>query len=276
MKNNNYFATLLLVATMVMSTLLATNVLAEAVPDWFELEDADPATFGDWELRTDLDGYTGKGYLFWTLGNELSAPPANSIMEYDFEIKKAGTYLLDLRGQREHDVGICKDEANDQCNDIFTNIDEKEWRKDMMKGAWNEWIWDNTYSPSGTTIITNSHQLSVGWHKLSVGARSMGTNIDVIRIYEEGTTPPDGPGVVPDPIDVNAIEGSIRNINIRYKNQILEFGKVMDAVKVYDLLGHFITGTTEESSIFVQLNSGVHLIEIRHAGNRQLMKLLID
>lgn len=66
---------------------------------------------GEWEPMTEIEGYSGGGYLQF-MGNKPTSGKPNSKLEYVFKITKGGLYYLALRCAREK-VGNRDDLAND-------------------------------------------------------------------------------------------------------------------------------------------------------------------
>lgn len=69
------------------------------------------STPGKWQGKTDIKGFTGKGYIQFT-GNKPTSGPPTSPLEYVFKINKSGLYYLHMHASRE-DHGQRKDYSND-------------------------------------------------------------------------------------------------------------------------------------------------------------------
>ena len=71
---------------------------------------------GKWEGKTDIEGYTGRGYIEFT-GNKPAGGNADSPMVYYFRINKAGVYRLHLRAHKR-----LEGEESDKCNDAYVRV----------------------------------------------------------------------------------------------------------------------------------------------------------
>ncbi|MBD3347148.1 MAG: hypothetical protein GF401_19005 [Chitinivibrionales bacterium] len=143
-----------------------------------------------WELSTDKSDFSGTGYFNWTETSTITRDK-QGILEYTFSLSSAGKYIIDFRGRRDHE-GVCEGEAYDQCNDIWTKMDNDSWSKTMVKGSWDTWIWNNRWEPQHG-VIKHELQLSAGSHTLSIAGRSKGVKIDCFAIYLDGSSRPDAP-----------------------------------------------------------------------------------
>lgn len=74
---------------------------------------------GKWAGKTDLEGFTGKGYIEYT-GNKPAGGPVGSTLVYFFKIEKAGTYTLHLRAHKR-----LAGEEPDKCNDAYVRVEGK-------------------------------------------------------------------------------------------------------------------------------------------------------
>ena len=70
-----------------------------------------PSHLDLWQQLTEVDGYTGDGYIQFN-GNEVTNGPATSPLTYQFTVNTAGNYYLHLRCARET-IGDRTDVAND-------------------------------------------------------------------------------------------------------------------------------------------------------------------
>ncbi|MGF1577974.1 MAG: PA14 domain-containing protein [Gemmataceae bacterium] len=70
------------------------------------------SNFGLWQERTDLNNFTGSGYLEFT-GNQTANGLPNSPLEYEFKINKSGLYYLHMRAARDTTHGQPSDHSND-------------------------------------------------------------------------------------------------------------------------------------------------------------------
>lgn len=74
-----------------------------------------------WELKTDIDGFTGPGYLEFT-GNQPTNGPATSPLTYTFSVTQAGLYFLHMHIAKEH-VVIDGETRTDVANDAYVRLD---------------------------------------------------------------------------------------------------------------------------------------------------------
>ena len=104
------------------------------------------AAAGSWVKSTDLTGYSGNSYYYWSAGTSFGSPPAGSDLVYNVSIPSDGTYQIYLRGMRKRGACGCPaDAANDRCNDVWLKIGNHEWMKKMVKQGWGNWIWDGKW-----------------------------------------------------------------------------------------------------------------------------------
>lgn len=163
-----------------------------------EIESISP--LGDWKLQTFKSGYSGSGYFYWDGPNKYGAPPTNSTLIYTFTLTQAGTYRIDFRGRRDQE-GPCVGAASDECNDVYSKVDDLEWEKTMMKGPWGNWHWQGAIDAHNVGVINADYDLSAGTHTLQVTGRSEGVILDAIAIYLKGTSRPGDNTVYPSNIE---------------------------------------------------------------------------
>ena len=84
-----------------------------------------PSDYGEWVQKTNINGYTGTGFLEFT-GNTTTNGNPNSPLEYTFKINKAGLYYLHLYGARENVDGRT-DLANDCYLRVTGDFDAGPW-----------------------------------------------------------------------------------------------------------------------------------------------------
>ncbi len=154
-----------------------------------EMESISPA--GKWREQKTKPGYSGSGYFNWTGDTQFKENEISKhILVYQFDIPKAGTYRLGFRGRRDKE-GVCMGAADDRCNDIWTKMDAKAWRKTMVRKPWGTWAWDARYECASHTLCDHDIELSKGKHTLRVEGRSLGTKLDAFRLYPAGEGAPD-------------------------------------------------------------------------------------
>ena len=185
MKTKNIFLVLFLM-------LLNLTAFAGDYVACIEMEDLTMPSSGKWQIKTDNSGFSGSGYVAWNSGNKFSDPASNEIFEIGFEVPVAGDYTVFFRGRRDYGYCNCPAcAANDECNDIHVKIDNGNWIKTMVKGAFGSWIWQNSFEPGGSVIQT-VYTLTAGTHKIYIGGRSEGVQLDGFIIAPIGTTKPSG------------------------------------------------------------------------------------
>ncbi|MEM6260111.1 MAG: hypothetical protein AAGI37_17690 [Planctomycetota bacterium] len=72
---------------------------------------------GNWKGKTDLEGFTGKGYIEYA-GNKPAGGPPGTTLVYFFKIEKAGIYTLHLRAHKR-----LEGEEPDKCNDAYVRVE---------------------------------------------------------------------------------------------------------------------------------------------------------
>lgn len=181
------------VRTTVMAILVGTLSVQAAESFYIEAESVSPAT--PWEFTSETAGYFGEGYLYYPGPDKFGKP--NGILPYTFTIDKEGEYRVTIRGRRDRE-GVCENSAGDQCNDVFTKLNDGSWKKTLIKYRWGNWIWKTTYEHGRPEF-----NLKPGTHTFYIAGRSKGMKIDAIRIWLRGTPAPEGPkdvaAVVPAP-----------------------------------------------------------------------------
>ncbi|MFK7858002.1 MAG: hypothetical protein AB8B64_04250 [Granulosicoccus sp.] len=180
-------------AAMVLTLAFTTNS-AFADPDntylesdgiiKFNVEDAQPVE--GWELRTELPGYEGAGYLEWRGGNNFpSGSAGEGIITYHFRIAKAGNYQFRFRSH------IAEGESNTEHNDSWVRLatgvdipDEQAlngWTKVYMNTG-GQWAWGSlTVDHAGVPV---RQYFSEGDHTVELSGRSRGHAIDMIVLYK--------------------------------------------------------------------------------------------
>lgn len=161
---------------------------------------------GDWELKTDIAGYTGAGYIRWN-GNDQFNNPGQGLMEYTIQIQTPGTYRFNWRSRIT--LGNSNSEHNDSwlrfpnADDFFgeKNNGSKVYPKGSgktpnpegsSKDGWlkiymnsqGEWRW------IARTSDNDAHNIFVtfnnpGIYTMQISGRSKGHAIDRIIMYTE-------------------------------------------------------------------------------------------
>ena len=147
---------------------------------------------GNWQLRNEVYGYTGAGYLLWTGSNNFGpdrAPFGNPI-SYHFRINTPGNY--ELRWRSRNTVGTDPTEHNDTWVRFPTgeNIEGQHpiydsWTKGYM-GHVEQWTWDTWTVDHDNQYIRQ--YFAAGDHVIEIAGRSNGHSVDrfVLHQYETG------------------------------------------------------------------------------------------
>jgi hypothetical protein len=121
------------------------------------------SSLGLWEERSSLAGYSGSGYLQF-FGNTFETGPADSPLEFEFQINQGGLYYLHLHCAKERYDG-----RTDVANDCYVRVEgdfmagpgPHDGHGDnaalsLLKadtkyfgGATNSWKWENGVDSSG-------------------------------------------------------------------------------------------------------------------------------
>ncbi|MBD3334311.1 MAG: hypothetical protein GF355_02245 [Candidatus Eisenbacteria bacterium] len=141
-----------------------------------------------WVLESSIDDHSGSGYLHWILGRNRKASKGR--LSYEFDVPSDGRYVITLRARRDRE-GECKDVANDKCNDVFTEINDLGPNKTMVKGKWDQWIWQSRAIVDGENRRPAVYELKAGKNTLHVSGRSAGVKFDAFTVHPEGTERPE-------------------------------------------------------------------------------------
>ncbi|GAB5408954.1 MAG: hypothetical protein BalsKO_13190 [Balneolaceae bacterium] len=131
-----------------------------------------------WELETDVEGYSGEGYLTWTPATNVQ-PNGQGLLAYTFKITNQGIYKVKIRNYHP-----CEDFT--ECNDIFLKMNDTEWRKNFNHTL-AEWDW-NSRQDVDHVFSDASYELEEGVHTLYLSGRSQDFSIDKIAIFHEAST----------------------------------------------------------------------------------------
>ena len=151
-----------------------------------------------WEIKKDVPGYTGDGYLQWT--GETTFEPGTGLITYPLEVSEAGVYQLNVRC---HQGGAIWDAANDMFVQIETagtvegypdiskpekayvgsefdfklNREERMAARQSLTHDWRWWIWGEEVRSAFR------FSLSEGSHVLKIYGRSAGFIIDRLAFF---------------------------------------------------------------------------------------------
>ena len=144
-----------------------------------EMESQTPVD--DWELQTDIAGFTGNGFFRWEGPNLFGNPGAQGVMSYPFRIENPGTYQMRFRNHRDGDV------AFDAENDVWAKLDNENWIK-VFSGMQGQWNWASNFDFGKGNRPSASYVLSAGDHTFTISGRSNGFRIDRVIFYEPSLT----------------------------------------------------------------------------------------
>ncbi len=99
-------------------------------------------------------------------------------------VSNPGKYRMTITSRRNHS-GECAGAANDQCNDVFTNVNGKQWCKTLVKAAWDQWITATQLECSHGNFSAAVYDFQAGENTLLLTGRSRGVFIDKIRFERE-------------------------------------------------------------------------------------------
>jgi hypothetical protein len=153
-----------------------------------EVESAPPT--GEWAFKTDLEGYTGKGYYEWEGPNHFHVP-GNGLLQYKIYISTPGLYRFQIRS-------FVPGPSTTEHNDVWMRVKDKatilkRWQmedKSEPVNHWNKvyhgdvghWVWHSN-AEGGYEIHV---ELEEGFHTLELSGRSTGYNIDRMVLYRQG------------------------------------------------------------------------------------------
>jgi hypothetical protein len=159
-----------------------------------EVETAPNSDSPLWDFRTEIPGYTGRGYYHW-IGPDLFDQPGIDILRYPIRLTNGGDYRLRIRNYHDHP-------ANDQQNDVFVRLDNSPWVK-LFSSVSYQWTWASAFDPHGSPPEEAVYfNVPAGDHVFEISARSFGFRIDRIALFQQGTdalniTLPESPCVYP-------------------------------------------------------------------------------
>lgn len=153
----------------------------------FEIEELEPR--GSWVFARDVSGYSGDGYFAWEGGDILSGPTTNSVLigstlTVKMQINTPGKYRMTITSRRNYS-GECAGAANDQCNDVFTNVNGKQWCKTLVKSDWDKWVTSTQLECSHGNFSAPVYDFVTGENTLLLTGRSRGVLIDKFRFEKE-------------------------------------------------------------------------------------------
>jgi len=185
---------------VVFVVLLLAALPAPAAPLFVEKDglvimeaESTASRLGDWEKKTDVEGYTGSGHIEFT-GNKPHSGPPKCPLEYRFRIGKAGNYTLTIRARKR--LG---NEEPDKCNDGYVRVEGDFERGDDKTAPLAELKKDNKFFGGNAdgwgwaTRLDIHHKKYPAVYRFKAGqtytfvlhGRSQRWNVDRIVLYHE-------------------------------------------------------------------------------------------
>jgi hypothetical protein len=144
-----------------------------------------------WAKQTEIDDYTGSGYLQY-MGGDATGVPGKSVITYTFEIQNPGRYSFKTRTYRtvhyDNDVWARFPQGGvmTKINGDSTGSKGNEWFKFMI-GARNQWSYfmKTQYAGQGETL----HDVYVdfpaaGVYTVEFSGRAVGFRLDRFTLYK--------------------------------------------------------------------------------------------
>ncbi len=172
-----------------------------------------------WEVRQDVEGYSGSGYLEWTKPGQ-GRKPGDGVMTYAVHVDVAGNYEFLWRSQMPEPANrpeTLDPDGNDTWLRFRDGSDVEgqaplgmEWCKIAILGHPSGWSWNtqwDTGPPHPMTPVTR--YFTAGLHELELCGRSSGHRIDGFLLRRFEKIPGDlgvGPVATTDP---GALQGAI-------------------------------------------------------------------
>lgn len=139
-----------------------------------------------WELKTSIEGFTGKGYY---LATKASKKGGDGLLVFFFKITTPGNYEFRWRSK------IAKGNNNTESNDSFVRVptgkhitgeyaDLSDWTKCYMNQL-NTWSW-RAYTKDHDPRPLRRY-FDAGIHRLEISVRSDGHAIDRIALFNYDT-----------------------------------------------------------------------------------------
>ena len=183
-------AALLVVFLALAGTASAQDVRFQDRNGLVVIEAESAATDGRWAVRTDVEGYTGEGYVV--------ADSAAGELAYPVEIRTPGRYLVLLRSAAPHPT-----EANDSWirldgpdsvsvkatagDRLACSQHDDGWYKTFMNESGDRWSWNNK-NGDHTEKRLFFHVEEPGPYTLRLGARSPGHKVDRLALKHDAVT----------------------------------------------------------------------------------------
>lgn len=146
---------------------------------------------GRWKLKTDVEGFSGKGHLEFT-GNKPETGPPESPLIYRFTVSKAGGYTLVLRGHKNliskrddicNDCYVALDGDFESANDTPKKILESDTK--MFGGSAEGWGWCRKLDANHKKWDPVYTLEAGGTYELTIHGRSQNFNLDAVFLLHE-------------------------------------------------------------------------------------------
>ena len=147
-----------------------------------------------WDLRTDLKGYKGDGYLLFDTNKDYfnardAGSAATGPIEYTFRIDgdeadAAGRYFITLRAMKP-----VTGEPSDRNNDFYVaagpaDEDPSGWKKLYFSGGANNWLWGSTFDANHKKGPASFEVDGPGEYSIFVSGRSRQAGLDEIHVQK--------------------------------------------------------------------------------------------
>ncbi len=147
-----------------------------------------------WELKTDLKGYKGDGYLLFDTGKDYfnvrdAGSPATGPLEYTFRIDGdeadvAGRYFISLRAMKPR-----TGEPSDRNNDFYvaagpSDEDPSGWKKLYFSGGAERWLWGSTFDANDRKTQASFEVDGPGDYTIYLSGRSRQAGLDEIHVQK--------------------------------------------------------------------------------------------
>ena len=178
------FAFVLLFTAIVPQATFAQSSLGAFVEDdglvVMEVESVDRPF--NWSFETNVEGYTGDGFLRYIGTNHFNEPGID-VLQFDIVIKNPGEYKMFLWANH-FDAP-----EPDQNNDAWTKMNDGEWIKTVHPGVRQEegWSFHTQWVTieNGVEIFSEpTYQLDAGVHTFYISGRSWNYRMDRVHVWK--------------------------------------------------------------------------------------------
>lgn len=167
----------------------------------------DASDWGDWSLKTSINGYNGEGHIEFDDGSMSDRSPGSQL-KYRFKINKSGSYKLFLRAHKRLEGA-----EPDKCNDAFVRMDGDfssgnpevathilGMNTKLYGGAQSGWGWASNLDGNGADHTPAIYNFKAGeTYTFYLVGRSVRFNIDrICFINTSFSDDPEGAGYLPE------------------------------------------------------------------------------